>query len=208
MRRLLAILIILTALMPARSQAPIRFSVHLDPQFAWFSSDDKGAAGLQMDYFFAENYAFALGVAINNLGGNLLYTDSTEFSIKGEPVQVVPGNSVKQNLQYVDIPVGLKLKTEELGYATFFFQLGFNPMININAKGTSDAASMDKDDIRENIHLFCLGYHAGAGVEYKLGGNTAVIGGIRWTSGLTDVTDNDRANVKLNALSVHLGILF
>jgi opacity protein-like surface antigen len=218
MRRLLAILIILTALMPARSQAPIRFSVHLDPQFAWFSSDDKGAepngsifhlqAGLQMDYLFAENYAFALGVAINNLGGNLLYTDSTEFSIKGEPVQVVPGNSVKQNLQYVDIPVGLKLKTEELGYATFFFQLGFNPMININAKGTSDAASMDKDDIRENIHLFCLGYHAGAGVEYKLGGNTAVIGGIRWTSGLTDVTDNDRANVKLNALSVHLGILF
>ena len=218
MRRLLAIFIILTALIPARSQAPIRFSVHLDPQFAWFSSDAKSAepngsifhiqAGLQMDYFFAENYAFALGVTINNLGGNLLYTDSTEFSSKGEPVQVVPGQSVKQNLQYIDFPVGLKLKTEELGYATFFFQVGFNPMININAKGTSDAASMDKDDIRENIHLFCLGYHAGAGVEYKLGGNTALIGGIRWTSGLTDVTDNDRADVKLNAISVHLGVLF
>jgi len=218
MRRLLAIIIILAALIPARSQTPVKFSVHVDPQFAWFSSDDESTvpngsifhlqAGLQMDYFFAENYAFALGVSINNLGGNLLYNDSTEFSSKGEPVQVVPGQDVKQNLQYIDIPIGLKLKTEELGYATFFFQLGFNPMININAKGTSDAASMDKDDIRDNINLFCLGYHAGAGVEYKLGGNTAVIGGIRWTSGLTDVTDNDRANVKMNAISVHLGILF
>jgi hypothetical protein len=218
MKRLLALLIILIALIPARSQPPMKFSVHVDPQFAWFRSDDESAqpdgsifhiqAGLQMDYFFAENYAFALGVDINNLGGNLLYTDSTEFSSKGEPVQVVPGQSIKQNLQYIDIPVGLKLKTEELGYATFFFQLGFNPMININAKGTSDAASMDKDDIRENIHLFCLGYHAGLGVEYNLGGSTSLIGGIRWTSGLTDVTDNDRADIKLNALSVHLGILF
>jgi len=218
MKRILAISIILTAMIPARSQSPVRFSVHVDPQFAWFHSDDENVvpngsifhlqAGLQMDYFFAENYAFALGVAINNLGGNLIYNDSTEFSTKGGPVQVVPGQNVKQNLQYIDIPVGLKLKTEELGYATFFFQLGFNPMINVNAKGTSDAASMDKDDIRENINLFCLGYHAGVGVEYKLGGNTAVIGGIRWTSGLTDVTDNDRTNVKLNAISIHLGILF
>ena len=200
------------------AQTPLRFNVHMDPQFAWFNSDDETVepdgsifhlqAGLQMDYFFAENYAFALGVGINNLGGNLLYADSTEFSSKGETLLVEPGQSVKLNLQYIDIPVGLKLKTEELGYATFFLQLGFNPMINLNAKATSEDASIDKEDIRESVNLFCLGYHAGLGVEYKLGGSTAVIGGIRWTSGLTDVTDNDRANVKLSALSIHMGILF
>ncbi len=200
------------------AQTPLRFNVHMDPQFAWFNSDDETVepdgsifhlqAGLQMDYFFAENYAFALGVGINNLGGNLLYADSTEFSSKGETLLVEPGQSVKLNLQYIDIPVGLKLKTEELGYATFFLQLGFNPMINLNAKATSEDASFEKEDIRESVNLFCLGYHAGLGVEYKLGGSTAVIGGIRWTSGLTDVTDNDRANVKLSALSIHMGILF
>jgi hypothetical protein len=201
-----------------QAQTKIKFNVHLDPQFAWFNSDDATVepngsilhlqAGLQMDYFFAKNYAFAMGVGINNLGGNLLYSDSTEFSSKGEVLLVEPGQNVKQNLQYIDIPLGLKLKTEELGYATFFFQLGFNPMININAKATSKEASMDKEDIRESMNLFCLGYHAGLGVEYKLGGSTALIGGLRWTSGLTDVTKNDRANVKLNSISINIGILF
>jgi hypothetical protein len=190
----------------------------VDPQFSWFNSDEDAIepdgsvfhlqAGLQMDYFFDENYAFAVGIGINNLGGNLLYTDSTEFSSKGETLLVEPGQSVKLNLQYIDIPVGLKLKTEELGYATFFLQLGFNPMIIINAKATTDDGVLDKEDIRESIHLFCLGYHAGVGVEYKLGGSTAAIGGIRWSSGLTDVTNNDNANVKINAISIHLGILF
>lgn len=218
MKRILATSIMLGTIISLHAQTPLRFNVHMDPQFAWFNSDDETVepdgsifhlqAGLQMDYFFAENYAFALGVGINNLGGNLLYADSTEFSSKGETLLVEPGQSVKLNLQYIDIPVGLKLKTEELGYATFFLQLGFNPMINLNAKATSEDASFEKEDIRESVNLFCLGYHVGLGIEYKLGGSTAVIGGIRWTSGLTDVTDNDRANVKLSALSIHMGILF
>lgn len=219
MKRILVTSIILGTIISLHAQTPpMKFNVHVDPQFAWFNSDEETVepdgsifhiqVGLQMDYFFAENYAFALGVGINNLGGTLLYSDSTEFSSKGETLLIEPGQSVKLNLQYIDIPVGLKLKTEELGYATIFLQLGFNPMINLNAKATSEDASIDKEDIRESVHLFCLGYHAGLGVEYKLGGSTALIGGVRWTSGLTDVTDNDRANVKLNAISIHLGILF
>jgi hypothetical protein len=218
MRRILLTAYILAALTTLKAQVPMRFSVQVDPQFAWFNSDDNAIksngsilhmqVGLQMDYFFAENYAFALGVGINNLGGNLLYADSTEFSSKGDPLLVEPGQSVKLNLQYLDFPLGLKLKTEELGYATFFLQLGFNPMVNINAKASTNDGFMDKDDVRESIHLFCLGYHAGLGAEYKLGGNTALIGGLRWSAGLTDVTNNDRANIKTNVITIHLGVLF
>jgi len=218
MRRILLTTLILGAILSIQAQSRVKFNVQVDPQFAWFNSDDDAVkpngsifhmqVGLQMDYFFAENYAFALGVGINNLGGNLLYSDSTEFSSKGEALLVEPGQSVKMNLQYIDIPIGLKLKTEELGYATFFLQLGFNPMININAKASTDDGAMDKEDIRENIHLFNLGYHAGIGVEYKLGGSTALVGGLRWSAGLTDVSDNDRANVKTNVLTIHIGVLF
>ena len=219
MKRILPILLLLGVFASNYGQAPpVRFNVQVDPQFSWFNSDLDGVnpdgaifhlhAGLNMDYFFAQNYAFVLGVGINNLGGNLFYGDTTEFSSKGEPLLVGPNQSAKLNLQYIDIPVGLKLKTEELGYTTFFLQLGFNPMININAKLTSDDASFKKQDIRESVNLFCLGYHVGLGIEYKLAGNTALLGGVRWTSGLTDVTDNDRANVKLNSLSIHLGVLF
>jgi len=218
MRRILLTTLFLAVLITAYAQSPMRFNAHLDPQFAWFNSDDNDVkpdgsifhlqVGLQMDYYFAQNYAFVLGLGISNLGGNLLYADSTEFSSKGDILLVEPDQSVKLNLQYLDFPLGLKLKTEELGYATFFLQLGFNPMVNINAKFSSDLGGLDKEDVQESIHLFCLGYHAGLGVEYTLGGNTALIGGLRWSAGLTDVTNNDRTNVKTNAISIHLGILF
>ena len=219
MQRFFVTFLFLGAFMALNAQSTnLRFNVEVDPQFAWFSSDDEGVdpngslfhvhAGLNMDYFFAENYAFVLGVGINNLGGNLLYADSTEFSSKGEILLLEPDQSATLHLQFIDIPIGLKLKTEELGYATIFLQLGFNPMFNLNAKASSEDASFDKEDIRESINLFNLGYHAGLGVEYTLGGSTALIGGLRWSSGLTDVTDNDRANIKTNAISIHLGILF
>ena len=217
MKRILAIAITLASMTAVQAQY-IRFNVHVDPQFSWFNSDVNSVnpdgsvfhlqAGLHADYFFAENYAFTFGMSINNMGGNLFYTDSTEFSSKGEILLVEPDQSAKLNLQYVDIPIGLKLKTEELGYTTLFLQLGFNPMILLNAKGSSEDASFNKEDIRESINLFGLGYHAGMGVEYALGGSTALIGGLRWSAGLTDVTDNDRANVKPNAITIHLGILF
>lgn len=219
MKRILVILTFLTAYLSLDAQSsPVKFNVEMDPQFSWFKSDDDAVepngsifhfhAGLNMDYYFAPNYAFVLGVGINNLGGNLLYADSTEFNSKGEILMVEPEQSVKLNLQYVDIPVGLKLKTEELGYATFFLQLGFNPMINLNAKVSSEEAGLDKEDIKDNINTFYLGYHLGLGAEYKLGGSTALIGGLRWSSGFTDITDNDPANVSLNTISMHIGVLF
>jgi hypothetical protein len=199
-------------------QKEMRFSVHADPQFAWFSSDEAEVTpsgsifniqtGLQMDLFFSPNYAFALGFGINNMGGRLMYTDSTSFTSDTDTLWAMPGSIMKHRLQYIDIPLGLKLKTEELGYITGFLQIGFNPMFNINAFGTTEDKAFDKENIRESTNLFSLGYHVGAGVEYRLGGKTAVIGGLRWSSGLTDVTGSDKANVTLNAISIHVGILF
>jgi hypothetical protein len=218
MRQIFITIVLLGTLLSLHGQSNIKLSVHADPQFSWFSSDEKEVepdgsrfhlqTGLHMDFFFDENYAFSLGFGINNLGGNLLYGDTTLFISKGDSLYVSPGQSVLHKLQYLDFPVGLKLKTEELGYTTFFLQLGLNPMININASAVSDDGVLDHENIRETTNLFNLGYHVGLGVEYKLGGNTAAIGGIRWTSGLTDVTDNDKANISIKSISIHLGILF
>ena len=218
MTRILVTTILLGALLSVQGQSVTKFSVHVDPQFAWFGSDEdyvepNGSIfhlqfGLQMDRFFEENYAFTLGFGINNMGGKLLYSDSTAFVSKGDTLYALPGQSIKHNLQYLEIPLGLKLKTEELGYGTYFLQLGFNPMININASATSEDGAFAKENIRENIHVFNLGYHVGSGLEYRLGGATAAIGGIRWTSGLTDVTSNDDANITQKVISIHIGLLF
>ncbi len=219
-KRIFIIIALVSSFQAVNGQGKIRFNVHFDPQFAWLSSSDHDKidpdgsifhmqAGIQMDYFFQENYAFVLGFGINNMGGNLLYTDSTNYGTATQPIDIKPGQRVKMNLQYLDIPLGLKLKTEELGYGTFFLQLGFNPMFNINAHISTKDETFDKKNIKkEGVNLFCLGYHVGAGIEYRLGGNTAAIGGIRWTSGLNNISVDDGANITINSLSIHLGLLF
>ncbi|MEN8156217.1 MAG: porin family protein [Bacteroidota bacterium] len=219
--RIIASLLFLATLQMANGQTGISFNVHAGPQFAWLSSsahdmiDPDGSilhmqAGIQMDYFFAENYAFIVGFGINNMGGNLSYAESVTYNPGENSVVVESGDRMKMNLQYLDIPVGLKLKTEEMGYITGFLQVGLNPMLNINAKlSTKDGASnYDKASIQESVNLFNLGYHVGIGAEYKLGGNTAATGGVRWTSGLINVTENDGASISVNAISIHLGIIF
>lgn len=220
-KRIFVIIMLAGSFLALNGQGKMRFNVHFDPQFAWLSSSDHDKidpdgsifhlqAGIQMDYFFAENYAFILGFGINNLGGNLLYSDSVIYGSDERPVLIEPDQKIKMNLQYLDIPIGLKLKTEELGYGTFFLQVGLNPMININAHMTSKDDVYDHEDIKESINVFNLGYHVGAGIEYRLGGNTSAIGGVRWTSGLTNVTESkqDGTNISLNSISIHLGILF
>ncbi|MGW8314397.1 MAG: porin family protein [Bacteroidales bacterium] len=218
MKQIMIALLFMGAGLTLRGQTDIRLSVHADPQISWFSSDEAEVdpdgsrfhlqTGLTMDFFFAENYAFSAGFGLNNLGGSLAYADSTLFVSHEDSIYIMPGQTVKHKLQYLDFPVGLKLKTEELGYTTFFLELGFNPMININAKGTTEDGTLDDETISETTRLFNLGYHAGLGVEYRLGGNTAIIGGLRWTSGLTDVTENDKANIVVRSVSLHVGVLF
>ena len=85
--RIFMIIALFASFQAIYGQGKMRFNVHVDPQFAWLKSSDHDnidpdgsifhmQAGLQMDYYFQENYAFILGFGINNLGGNLLYGDS------------------------------------------------------------------------------------------------------------------------------------
>lgn len=203
-------------------QSRIDFSVHVDPQFSWLSSDDNSVvsdgsifhvqAGLRMDYFFEKNYAFYIGFGINNVGGKLLNNDTAGIIYMHNDSELIvnPDQSFKLNLQYLDIPLGLKLQTEELGYLTIFFQAGFNPMVNINAYLSSEdeTNSFEKENFKDNVPIFNFGYHLGAGVEYRLGGNTAAVAGIRWSSGLTDVTEIDFPRLTSNVISINLGVLF
>ncbi len=200
------------------AQGPRVFSVHVDPQVSWFSSDEDAVrpdgsmlnlqAGLYMDRYFDRNYAVSLGIGFNRLGGRLHYSDPFYLISKGDTLNMGPGQSIKHQIHYIDIPIGLKFKTEEIGYLTIFLQLGFNPMIRTNAFASTPDERLDKENINDTIYPFSLGYHAGIGVEYRLGGNTALVGGIRWASGLTDISRNDRANININTLSLHAGILF
>lgn len=208
----------------------LRFGIVGTPQVTWLKSDNKlvemdgirlGISyGLNIDYSFSENATLTTGIFINNAGGKLQYSDTTSiFSFEhSDIIDTLPTDvSITYKTQYLEIPLGLKFKTNEIGYITYFGQLGLTPMINISAKGDSEKPDLiDNEKINKEVSLFNLGYHIGAGIEYNLSGNTSLLAGIIYTNGFFDITRNPKGNkttnvsdkVIMNSVSIKVGVLF
>jgi len=216
MKKIFLLLLVLVP-MAAGAQS-LRFSLLADPQFSWMTADKKeiesrGAilginTGLGMDYYFAENYAFSTGLTINNIGGKLQYPDTIAFDVSSARIYLPKGNTITYRLQYINIPIGLKFKTQEIGYTTYFANLGLTPMFNIRSRATDESSTFEKDDISENIMLFNMNYFVNLGVQYSLGGSTAIIGGLGYSSGFVDVTSRASDKININTLTIKFGILF
>ena len=104
------------------------------------------------------------------------------------------GVNLKYGLQYVEIPLGLRLRSQEFGYLRYFaelpvFTLGFLTQ----AQGAITGTDMDteKEDISKDVNNFAFSWGLGAGIEYSLGTQTSLIGGIYYQNYITDVTEND-----------------
>jgi hypothetical protein len=217
MKKLLFVIILLSSFLYIHSQ-DLRFGVFVDPLLSWLTPDAKNISrdgprigikgGLILDKYFAKNYAFTTGVSISNMGGNLHYKDSVNIETLETEVILNPESSVEYKLQYVSVPVGLKFKTNEIGYFTFFAQLGFTPQINIKARAEASDNQIDNENISEELNLFNLSYFFGGGLEYSLGGNTALTGGIIFNNGFVDVLSSKNVKETLSFLSLRLGIMF
>jgi len=217
MKRIVLVLALISVISSMKGQG-LEIGVYTEPQFTWISSDEgrvlsNGSkmnlnTGIEFDMFFMPNYAITLGLNLNNQGGKILYTDSLAFQQTTETLIVPGGTEVKHSFQYMGLPVGLKLKTEEMGYSTIYFHAGLSPLLNIRATTSSESLALDRENIKPEIAVFGLNYFIEAGIEYRLAGNTAIIAGFKWSAGFTDVTKNDFANTNLNSAGLHIGLLF
>jgi hypothetical protein len=203
------ILFITTPFLMAQNAGDTRFSFILTPQISWVKSDhqdidNKGSHfgynfGLIMDRFFSDNYAFTTGLTINTTGGKLAYPSK----MTGEAVDF-EAMSQSYQLKYIEIPLGLKLRSEDMHRTNIYGRFGLSPQINIQAKDKSGSS------ISDEVRLFDLGYHLGAGIEYSLGGRNALILGLLFNNGFMDVTDHDQFDDKaiLNRLVFEFGFIF
>ena len=197
----------------------IRLGVHMDPIITWFSPKNKDLnrdgirpgidGGLIVETYFHPNYAFATGLSIGILGGNLNYADSVTIKVGDhDEVMLDAGSTVAYNLSYITIPVSLKMKTNEIGYMTYFAQLGFKPQFNTGSRAKSTGKILNKDFVGREINLMNLSYFIGAGMEYGIGGQTAVTAGIFFQKGFMDVLSDNHYKANLNFLTIQLGVMF
>ncbi len=201
------------------AQSSVRLGAHIDPIFSWFSTktsqiEKDGArlgynGGLIVEYYFAPNYALVTGLNLTQLGGNLLYKEEVDITTgEGDHVILPPETSVAFNVNYLTIPMALKLKSNEIGYLTYFAELGFSPQVNIGSRASSTGGALDKDNVSKEINAFNISFFFGGGIEKNIGGQTSLMGGIFFNNGFGDILSADSHKAALNFVNIRLGIMF
>ena len=195
----------------------VKFGVFFDPTITKLKSDvpdvlEKKARlgfdfGMSIDYYFAENYAFATGFSLFNTGGTLIYIEGIEnFRIIDKNVKINPNTPIKYNIQYVKIPLGLKFKTHRIGRMIYFVNAGLDAMVRASANADYDKE--EQADVKKEIKLFNFGGHFGGGVAYSLGGEAAVFGGFAYMKTFSDTTVPSHDKITSDNFLLRLGIMF
>ncbi|HEY0977340.1 MAG TPA: porin family protein [Flavobacteriales bacterium] len=211
----------------AQDDRSVRLGIKLAPNMGFLSPDTKGLSsdgsrlgftfGLMSDFMLGtnKNYAFSTGLYLNNVGGKL--KQNVAYIVDGQAREGALSSELK--LQYIEVPLTIKLLTNEIGYMRYFGQLGFGPAFNIAAKATttvpqgSGIEAMDDEDFQDNIALFRASLVVGAGLEYNFSGNTSLMAGVNYSNGFTNTlndleVDGKNAQAKQHYVELNVGVFF
>lgn len=201
-----------------KAQSDFQLGLNLSPNFSWFKaqSDDLNSDGLNFgfnyglvaDFNISENYAFSTGLMIVNAGGEIEYPFVSTVEQAGVTSSVGGVRKDDVSLSYIEIPLTLKLKTNEIGYLKYYGQFGVGLSANYRAKadteftfpGANEAVTISDDevDFADEINLLRASLIVGLGVEYNLSGNTSLILGATFNNGFTNVLKEDAYNADQN----------
>lgn len=213
-RTLLALLLLGSIHLFAQDASQVRLGLTAHPNFGFLKVENgKGdgvstgfSYGLISDFEFAENYCFATGLTITTING-------TGSIINYAPYYAGAGDlsyDVKFKMQYLEIPLSVKLKTDENDGMKWFGQFGLTTDFRIGAKQDVEQAKTPlADDVKatKNTNFFRAGMLIGGGVEYRLSGKTSLLGGLTYNNGLTNIASKPHS-VKNHYVGINLGIFF
>ena len=199
----------------------MKFGLTVSPHINWFRAetgqiDSKVRVGFKYggigEFYFAENYAFTVGVN-HVLTGGSFETDSNHYvmfeqgELTNDEIDTVPAfNDYKLNLQYIEVPITLKLKTNEIGYLTYYGQIGVTPGVKL--KGRVDASSNNQNDdlkntdVLKDINFVNLALTIGGGIEYSLTKDVSVLAGIYFNNGFINIIPKDGGDENLDIQQV------
>lgn len=214
-------------------QRPFQFGFTVAPNVSWMNGESQdyksGPArigynwGFISEFFLTENYWVVTGFNITNVGGTL------EFPAKkmlANDTVATPGELTRRyNLGYLDIPLGLKMKTKMFGQIDYYGFIGFLTSFNIKAKaddeftydneGVNTVVENTKVDVGDDINFLNESLMIGGGVEYYLDESSLLIAGIRYNNGLTNILSGYNSydpSIKQKALlsyfELNFGIIF
>ncbi|MBD1428609.1 porin family protein [Sphingobacterium litopenaei] len=176
-----------------------RLGLSINPNIGWLRYDDEYEAtakagfsyGLVADLGFADNYYFSTGLLINSI--------ASKVDFPGEAI-----DRDKIRLQYVEVPLTIKLKSVEDETGRFYGQFGFTAGFKVSGK--EKLAGATKNQSIEGDDLFRLGLQIGGGKEWKLSENLGLMTGLTFNNGFTRAIKEGKP--KTSYLALNLGLFF
>jgi len=166
------------------------------------------AYGMLGDFDFARNYSFSTGLTITTINGKSTEINPSRYAAAN--ADPAPYN-LKYMLQYVEIPLTLKLRTEQIGYVRWYGQFGLSNDFNIGAKQNAElnGRSLGEDvSIKKDINFYRAGLIIGGGVEYNIARGSSITTGLTYNNGFTDISSDNNKSVRNHYLGINLGIFF
>jgi hypothetical protein len=206
-----------------------KIGFNLSPSIDFFQTSTEDVAldkvraklgyGLMAEYAFTNNYAITFGLEHKMAGASLDFdakadvryfdqSDKTEYRLLTR----------SHRLDYVNIPITLKLMTNQIGYFTYFGQFGVDLSILASSQAKDSRQSvMDSTDAmgvfvsesfndagetdfigRYNQTMFInVKLRIGAGFEWNFSGNTALVVSVSYHNGFIDLmkdANNDKVD--------------
>ncbi len=195
-----------------------RLGLTATPTFGWISPEQgksNGIAlgfsyGLMGDFNFAPNYSFATSFTITTINGK-----STEVDVA--PYQSLKNTSnpnaydLKYRMQYIEIPLTIKLKTNKMGEVRWYGQFGLSNDFKISAKQNAvlpNGERIEGQGIGNYTRFYRAGLIVGGGGEFDVATSTSLTVGLTLNNGFTNVVTDKTKNVKNHYMALNLGLFF
>ncbi len=220
--RTLVLILFVTLTAPGIAQE-IKFVAHADPLITWMSSNGSdyssmGAKpgldlGINVLYYFRENYAASSGISFLSAGGRQTAIDPHTVVFNSFEADVAPGDEIVYNLRYLNVPLGARLQTNQSGPMVYFTDLGFD--IRVLLKSTIDLpvsseGPIDGENARTEVYGMNAGWHVLLGMEYELSTETSLVFGLGFNRDFFDVTkdledaDQPAGQVKIKYVQIQV----
>lgn len=173
--------------------------------------------GLLIDYNFTENYTFSTGIGYNRVGGKLSYKDKQ--IIIDTLLTGILTRTYKIN--YLEIPTLLKLKSNQMGFLTYYTQLGLRHSFKLNSNADDsfeynnpiETNTSNDIDMKDYTSFYRLSFCFAIGAEYAISQSLSAYVSIGYDNGLTNslsknIITGDKESAVIKKVLITGGFLF
>jgi hypothetical protein len=86
--------------------------------------------------------------------------------------------------------------------------MGFDPKFILGGRVEIPAQNISKENADNILNRLTMGYHVIGGIEYSLGGTSAIVIGLKFDSNFTDIIKQPDAKIMHKMVGLHLGFNF